>query len=140
MNRIIKFRAWVDRYEYMIYSGQHKELEGLTFNNDGAITIHEGDGDQEYNSENTHLMQFTGLFDKNGKEIYEGDIVKVFNKGYMVNDNCIVNWGKKSHGWSLKCAIDDKWIKVKYYGLGNSKDIEIIGNIHQNKELLNAPN
>ena len=49
-----------------------------------------------------------------------------------------VLWGDKSHGWSLKCdrTNREKWGTVKYYSLPNSTKIEIIGNIHENPELI----
>lgn len=68
-------------------------------------------------------MQFTGLIDKNGKEIYEGDIVTT-PKG-----NCAVTF-------ELGCFYT---ITISRYRLGGweSNCIEIIGNIYENPELLN---
>jgi uncharacterized phage protein (TIGR01671 family) len=80
--------------------------------------------------------QFTGLLDKNGNNIFEGDIVKVLNKPYESKEPIIVVWGKKSHGWSLKFNCGKRYEKnpmIKYYSLPSSKNIEIIGNIHENK-------
>lgn len=126
MNRLIKFRAWIDKYGYIIYSGQHKELEGFTFNNDDTITIYEGDGDQEYNSEDAHLMQFTGLFDKNGKEIYEGDIID------FAYNNFVIEFADARFKALLIGRKDDAQILGSKLWL----ESEVIGNIYQNKELL----
>ena len=73
-----------------------------------------------------HAMQFTGLLDKNGKEIYEGDIVK-HNKEFGE-----IQWFRSM--WSLH-------VKFKGGGSSNSHGIlgdvlEIIGNIHESPELL----
>lgn len=76
--------------------------------------------------------QFTGLTDKNGIKIFEGDLVNIKNKPYQIVNPCIVVWGKKSHGWSLRCVIEgSQWIKIKYYSLPASANIEVVGNIYK---------
>ena len=75
------------------------------------------------------LMQYTGLHDKNGKEIYEGDIVKVrsYPSGY-INTEVYFKDGKfafDGSNYSFK-DLNDK--------------VEVIGNIYENKELLNETN
>ena len=79
--------------------------------------------------------QFTGLHDKNGKEIYEGDIVQ-FNEKFFTDENIFCVDYECSHrgGFSL-CTKDgyysmfgDAWLEPFY--------CEVIGNIHDNPELL----
>ena len=83
--------------------------------------------------------QFTGLLDKNGKKIFEWDVVKFNNHNWKEEVYiATVVWGKKSHGYSLKVdtKLYNKWGRIKYYSLPCSKNIEIIGNVTENPELL----
>ena len=74
-----------------------------------------------------NLMQYTGLHDKNGKEIYERDIVYVASE----DENAFILWDKETARYIIQfkgwCADFDN-----YYG----KELEVIGNIYDNKDLL----
>ena len=72
-----------------------------------------------------NLEQYTGLKDKNGKEIYEGDIVSVRNKNRKNEyDIGVVEFGKAA----FRCPF----LLGKYH----SGQVEVIGNIHENADLL----
>jgi uncharacterized phage protein (TIGR01671 family) len=73
------------------------------------------------------LMQFTGLLDKNGKEIYEGDILEN------------MNWREWNYKNGEKHRVVVKWTsgkKFSGFGIGEDTHYEIIGNIYENPELL----
>lgn len=140
MNDRFKFRVWDKGNEHYVDCADMLYIEPS-----GEITYACYDGDREdmyyYEQNDVVIEQCTGLRDKNGKLIYEGDIVtKKFtdrpfsNKTKSKMKNCSVYWHKK--GEFLFKYKDDKY---KYYSVPYDSfigDCEIIGNIHENPELL----
>lgn len=75
-------------------------------------------------------LQFTGLLDKNGKEIYEGDVVRCANSSMPL---LYIRWKDGDSGF---CASDaTKWFNFMLDG-SFALGVEIIGNIYENPELL----
>ena len=112
--REIKFRAWDKKQENMIY-------EGLSIELDGSISVH-----ITGTSSLLILMQYTGLKDKNGKEIYEGDILKIHGSIDFRGRNVSVEF--------CMGAFRDSYYKWNLFA--KSHEFEIIGNIYENPELI----
>jgi len=121
MNIEIKFRAWDDIDRIMM------EVSRLNFCNGELIgTWRNGDQGQGFNypSDRIFLMQYTGIKDKNGQEIYEGDIVDTDLQKYIVKYIPYCGWfpfGLGSH------HNED---------LLTGNDVKVIGNKFQNPELV----
>lgn len=120
MSRVIKFRAWdgkTMRYDLTgLEHGKGNEMSGVFLDGDFYGNI--------------PLMQFTGLHDKNGVEIYEGDIISDH-----VGIGCVRH--SDDHG-AFRVSYGNGRAKWFYdYLDAEIKTIEVIGNIYQNPELLN---
>lgn len=124
--REIKFRAWDNTCKVMKYCDFEK-LVYTDHSNDFRVMCNEG----YLNNRPYPLMQFTGLKDKNGKEIYEGDILS--NKD--TDGNMVVNWCPISAGF---CLDKKGWMFSHYFKEAvDANQCEVIGNIYENPELLN---
>lgn len=119
MKREIKFRA------YSSHNHEMYPVSDIEWDIDGRIWVTADDGKNgiELIDEEAHLMPYTGLHDKNGREIYEGDIVK--NEYGKVME---VQYDPRSAAF----GVGDY-----YFGtIGSGKILEVIGNIFENPELL----
>jgi uncharacterized phage protein (TIGR01671 family) len=138
--REIKFRAW-DSFYKMIISTNDKE-----FNNNIYEFFKELEQDRKEN--NIILMQYTGLKDKNGKEIYEGDILKVHIFTQELGESLGVREGEKEFkaeicyqemGLWLQGNTEDECGYILWFDGMHEESFEVIGNIyeHELNELLN---
>lgn len=85
------------------------------------------------------LCQYTGLKDKNGKKIWENDIVKPYDT--VTNEDYIIGWDKEM-GAFVFCDINTKdsmYVLVGHY-IESIQPVEVIGNIFDNPELLEVQN
>lgn len=92
--------------------------------------------------EHTKVMQFTGLLDKNGKEIYEGDIVKYtfdLPESVYATENGLkirihpVFWSN----WRSSFSVGNKLANIDLFNyVRNGNRVEVVGNIYENSDLL----
>lgn len=120
---ILKFRAWLKKEQKM-----DNEIDHISWLEDELYCI--GDGiTYMVSAKDLVLMQSTGLVDKNGKEIFEGDIVKMSKDVYseptyyevVRHRGGAYRLESKQHGCEL-------WLR--------HTDCEVVGNVYENPELL----
>jgi len=136
--REIKFRAWdrtnkimlIDK-DLWIHIYPQKDIKEDSVSNIPDYHIGEQPNDVSYDARtDLEIMQFTGLKDKNGKEIYEGDICQCEDDKVFIEFSDGAYWFmyNKNDGFTYDWAIaNSQW---------SDKDIEVIGNIYENPELL----
>lgn len=128
MSREIKFRAW-DTYSKKIISWENLLEEDKK--GDLALVL------EESSTIGVFLMQFTGLKDKNGKEIYEGDIFRCIYHSDGHKDHLYhVVYNENSTSFGLQRTGN---VCTQYAVRQEISDVaryEVIGNIYENSELL----
>lgn len=134
--RTIKFRAW---------DSENKEMAGvveIVFDQYGGMDVRTSRrmGINASALGPANLMQFTGLLDKNGKEIFEGDIVMVRSQ-YNEEDGTPAGIESPNRvefrDGAFRCGFHDMILMSKVTtGSEGNWNMEVIGNIHENPELL----
>jgi len=137
MGREIKFRAWVPRDSKMF------SVTSITFSGTGVRAIATfrpvSKRDRTYVPTTNRvlaghfeLMQYTGLKDKNGVEIYEGDVVAMFGRSQYSE----VFWAADAGGWMV-WAIDSGASSLREGFLAHYQiTAEVVGNVYENPDLL----
>ena len=128
---VIKFRAWGKYKKKMHLDENYNKTWEIIYRPPyiGLVAYEIGLKENE-EADELVLMQFTGLTDVNGKEIYEGDIIK-YDEKYIA----VVIW--ENGGFVLK-YIDgvDNRLSSSWYDPMDSKITEVIGNVWENPNLL----
>jgi uncharacterized phage protein (TIGR01671 family) len=133
--REIKFRAWDKHKKVMIPS---KSLS-FSYHNGKIFDVAVGDLQHCFPipKENVELMQYTGLKDKNGKEIYEGDILSnSFGKKNLLMNVIVFEHGSFKHKWIDRDVVRIRGQEQEPIFHNVNVVFEVIGNIYENPELL----
>jgi len=161
MQREIKFRVWDKEKKEWFDTGKQSEyvlalkdkcnlvycdIEGIGFLNDGLALLDECGNFEYLDPERFELTWYTGLFDKNKKEIYEGDLVYLYD---IIWDDVKDTEKKRKRmfevywrvdGWHLKDKNGEQYDNGYTYDdwddIVRWKELKVIGNIYENPELL----
>ena len=136
---IPRYRAWISEADTMT-----NDLKGIDFENETVVLkkIYWEDGFPaetevfEVEIGNAILMRSTGLFDRNGKEIFEGDILACETDDEVINVN--VFWDEGHALFMFESKKYNEQEPLAELVENNTYPFEIIGNIYENKELLDA--
>ncbi|HEM9563104.1 TPA: YopX family protein [Streptococcus agalactiae] len=121
---IPKIRAWSKKFKRMY------EVTLIDYEN-GDVGLKDDHGGVAIGDiKQLILMQSTGMFDKNGVEIFEGDIVKIKR---LIGSRFLVERHKKTTQFILRANF---W--MEYFGTFGQDELEVVGNIYENPELLES--
>ena len=152
--REIKYRAWLKpfvNYKGITVQGEMYKVHSIHFGTKRVIITSKGYGNVSVEFDRIILEEFTGLPDINGKEIYEGDIVTswlypfTYKDPFVTEKNYVgvVAWSEMNLAFYLEMFPISKRVRGSACGgllaSYEAKKLEVIGNIHDNPELLEAP-
>ena len=135
--REIKFRAWLKEEKKMV------NVETIDFTDKSVQYLEKNEFINAYLLRrmifgDIELMQYTGLKDKNGKEIYEGDIIKYkFPYDKRLKHISPVKFLKTEASFGIKDRYGNE---IPLYTISANNYFEVIGNIYENKNLLEENN
>lgn len=129
MNRPIRFRVYNNAAKKWVHGpGQEVNLFGETILLGGFMRV----PFEELND--CEALEFTGMVDRNGTEIYEGDICYAHKSNSYLDGNYVVAWHDTKGRWYYKNQPEYK--DLYQVGCAGNLKCEVIGNIFDNPELL----
>lgn len=134
MSREVKFRIWDKTSNRMLYQDDFERVE-LDTKNKMVSLVRSETIESSYvldyeDSIEAEIMQYTGLKDKNGKKVYEDDIIQYSHKAVgMILRKVRMKYGM----WGIEGIV--KGTQIPFANILES-EYEVIGNIHENPELL----
>lgn len=144
-NRLLKFRAWVKEKKRMIKVFGFNEHLVFEQTWDSPIIKQ-----NIFEIQGCHIMQFTGFYDFDKKEIFEGDIISftdvrdcIQKKKYQIyfNNEC-GSWYCKNGPELCNILVEqnnDDWKRSQNWNIKDNQYIRVIGNIYENPELIFKP-
>lgn len=129
--REINFRVWDNVDKKFISLDDYQKLGAVEIENDGTLTL-----SPRYRFLTSMMImptrfilsQNTGLIDKNGRNVFEGDIVMFDYEWTKPNETGIIQWNKDNASFQIKGRIPSSSMK-------HLSQMKIIGNIYENQEV-----
>lgn len=136
MNRLIKFRGKDIKTGEWLYGDFVHASDGMRT----AILVSDRESYDECETEPTTIGQYTGLKDRTGKEVYEGDVVfwiAIGTRGIGRGEQGAIIWDKNTMSWAIlrdEPTLDGRPCIISRPF--DRKHLEVIGNIYDNPELM----
>ena len=126
--RELKFRAWDNLEKRM------RKVVSLHWQGDKLVSAKlEGDNEPIPIEGRLAIMERTGLYNRFGQDIYDGDILALYRSDGSVANLCRVIWDESNNEYNWEPVGEDSWhdLFTAFYD-----DYKVVGNIHENPELL----